>query len=350
LVLRGLLELSSSDQLLAARRSFDEARPLFQLAERKGYRGPSPARAYMLMAALETRYGHVDRALPLLESSVSMEQNAGVTLRLAQLQFQQKETKAALVSVKKAVDLAQKTGDLLLEAEAEEVQFRFLRATGKLPEAGEALGRALSRTLVLLNMEVSLRSAAPVERQLASILGYYGRETEVRSAYDRALEASGSDLLELEVTLTDMARAALTLGDVRLGRRATQSALDMGLPAENSIYIALWQQLLETRSAATRDGISREVLSRADKARGWLGTLRKFGLGEIPKERLSDLAVGIPESAEADFYVALSGEEAKVALKEVAASPALDLIEVRIAQDLIAETPVFELPEDVVLP
>jgi hypothetical protein len=78
--------------------------------------------------------------------------------------------------------------------------------------------------------------------------------------------------------------------------------------------------------------------------------LRKFGLGEIPKERLKDFAVGIPESAEADFYVALSSSESEAALKEVAASPAMDLIEVRIAQDLIAETPVFELPEGVVLP
>lgn len=350
LVLRGLLELSSSDQLLAARRSFAEAGPLFQLAQRDGYRGPSPARAYMLMAALETRYGHVPRALPLLESSVSMEQSAGVYLRLAQLQFQQKETKAALSSVKRAVDLAQNSGDLLLESEAEEVQFRFLRSMGELADAEQALERALSRVLVLRNMDVSLQRAAPVERQLASILGYYGRETDVRSAYDRALEASGSDLLELEVTLTDMARAALTLGDVRLARLATQSAIDFGLPAENLIYIALWQQLLESRSSTTRDGLSREVLSRAEKARGWLGTLRKFGLGEIPQEQLSAAASGIPERAEADFYQALSGPQGDSALNEIAASPAVDLIEVRIAQDLVAEAPVFELPEDVVLP
>jgi hypothetical protein len=147
-----------------------------------------------------------------------------------------------------------------------------------------------------------------------------------------------------------MARAALTLGDVRLGRLATQSTLDFGLPAENSIYIALWQQILEGRSGVTRDGLSREVLTRAGGASGWLGTLRLFGLGEIASSELSSLANGIPEKVEADFYTLLVSEKKDPLLKSVAESSAVDLIEVRIAQDLVASSHVFQLPQGVELP
>jgi tetratricopeptide (TPR) repeat protein len=350
LVLRGLLELSRSDQLVAARRSFQEAAPLFKLAERSGYRGPSPARAKMLMAALETRHGHVDRALPLLEASIALEENPGVYLRLAQLQRQQGKRDKALKSLKKSIELSQKAGDLLLESRAEETLFRIHRFAGEYPAAEAALGRALSRVLVLRDMEVPLRETAQVERQLAGLLEYYGRKQEVRRAYERALVASRNDLMELEVTLTDMARAALTLGDVRLARLATQSALDFGLPAENSIYIALWQQILEGRSGVARDGLSREVLTRASGASGWLGELRKFALGEIPPSELSSLASGIPERAEADFYALLSDKKKDRSLKEVAESSAVDLIEVRIAEDLVASSHAFPLPEGVSLP
>lgn len=356
LVLRGLLELSATDQLLAARRSFQEAEPLMKLAERAEYRGPSPARARMLMAALETRHGHVALALPLLEASVALDPNPGVYLRIAQLQSQQGKKERSVASLKKAIELSQKSGDLLLESRAEEELFRAHRASGNLAAAEAALSRALSRVIVLKNLDVSLRETAPVERQFASILGYYGRTHEVRRAYNRALEASRSDAVELEVTLTDMARAALTFGDVQLGRLATQGTLDFGLAPENSIYIALWQQLLEGRTQVMRDGLSRDVLTRAGKAQGWLRALRSFALGEISPAQLNSAAAGIPENAEAEFYTLLSsskqGELLKKdeLLKKVAESSAVDLIEVRIAQDLVASSQVFELPDDVVLP
>jgi hypothetical protein len=52
---------------------------------------------------------------------------------------------------------------------------------------------------------------------------------------------------------------------------------------------------------------------------------------------------------EADFYSALSqGKEQ--ALRKIAQSSAVDLIEVRIAQDLVAPESKYDLPEDVKLP
>lgn len=353
LVLRGLLELSRTDQLHAARRSYKEAASLLKLADEAPGVGPGSSEAESLMAALEARHGFVEQALPLLESAVKRSPSAESLLRLAQLQAKQGQDKEAQISIRRAIDLAQNSGNLLLEARAEEALFRAHRSAGEDKEAEAALGRALSRTLVLRKMEVSTAETASVERQLARLLEYYGRMREMRQAYFRALEASRSSALELEVTLTDMSRAALTTGDLSLGRRATQSALDFGLPPENAIYIALWQQLLEKRAGTSADGVSREVLMRAGKARGWLDLLRRFGLGEVEVSTLTEAAKGIPEKTEAQFYRALDQEKTKQQeshLLLIAESSAVDLIEVRIAQDLLQAARVYALPEGVEIP
>lgn len=353
LVLRGLLELSRTDQLHAARRSYKEAAGLLQLADETPGGGPGSADAESLMAALEARHGFVEKALPLLESSVSRLPSAEALLRLAQLQIQKGQTPKGERSIQKAVDLAQKSGNLLLEARAEEALFRAYRAAGDHKKAEAALGRALSRILVLRKMEVATVETATVERQLAHLLEYYGKTREMRQAYFRALDASHSSALELEITLTDMSRAALTTGDLSLGRRASQSALDFGLPPENAVYIALWQQLLEKRSGTNADGVSREVLMRASKAQGWLDALRRFGLGEVEASALKNAAKGIPEKAEAEFYAVLNQEKSAVQksrLLPIADSAAVDLIEVRIAQDLIHGGQVYSLPEGVTIP
>jgi tetratricopeptide (TPR) repeat protein len=353
LVLRGLLELSRTDQLHDARRSYSEASKLLKLADEMPGGGPGSAEAESLMAALESRHGFVDRALPLLESSVRRVPSAEALLRLAQLQAQNDQLKKAEQSIVTAIDLAQKDGNLLLEARAEEALFRAHREAGDHTKAEAALGRALSRTLVLRKMEVSTFDTATVERQLARLLEYYGKTREMRQAYLRALAASRSSALELEITLTDMSRAALTTGDLSLGRSATPSALDFGLPPENSIYIALWQQLLEKRMGTQADGVSREVLMRAGKASGWLDTLRRFGLGEIEAETLEKAAEGIPEKAEATFYKTLdlgNSNVQKSALLPIAESAAVDLIEVRIAQDLLQTEHTYALPEGVEIP
>jgi tetratricopeptide (TPR) repeat protein len=305
------------------------------------------------MAALEARHGFVSEALPLLRSAVKRLPTAESLLRLAQLEGQQGQLDKAERSIRQAVDLAQKSGNLLLEARAEEALFRAHREAGDHTKAEAALGRALSRTLVLRKMEVSTVETATIERQLARLLEYYGKTREMRQAYFRALDASRSSALELEITLTDMSRAALTAGDLNLGRRATQSALDFGLAPENSIYIALWQQLLERRIGTSADGVSREVLMRAGRARGWLDTLRRFGLGELEGDALNEAAKGVPEKTEAEFYATLghgASQLQKSRLLQIAESAAVDLIEVRIAQDLTQSVQTYALPDGVEIP
>lgn len=350
LVLRGLLELSRTDQLEAARRSYLEAQPLFERAKSLPPDGPHPARAQALMAALETRHGHAERALPLLQGSVELHPEPATQLRLSRLFEQAGKLPQAVRHADLAVDLAQESGDLLSEARAEEMLFRLFRLQGDAGRAQAALERSLRRTLVLRDMGLPTVSEASVERHLASLMEYYGDARQAQSAYRRALIASAMSPAELEITLTDMARAGLTLGSVHMTREAVKNAIDKGLPAENSIYIALWHQLNLGLTKKKHDGLTHQVFSEATDATGWLRTLRDFGLGEIDAAALQQLASGIPEKAEAEFYAALTRTPMdKKALLGVAQSSAVDLVEVKIAADLTSKHD-YPFPSDITLP
>ncbi len=340
LVLRGLLELSRTDQLEAARRSYLEAKPLFERARHDlGDQGPDPARAQLLMAALETRHAHVREARTLLKEALSISKTASTQLRLGRLEWQLGKEQEAQRLYQAAVSAAQGEGDLLAEAEAEQAIFELERARGKTEAARKALGNALSRLVVLQKMAPTTISPAAIERHLAGVLQYYDVPQSLSSTYERALEQSRTNPAELEMTLTDMSRAAFCLDDYRLSRRAISQALDLGLPAENAIYIALWHQLLQKRLGRSPDGLSRQVLEQAVRAEGWLLTLRKFGLAEFAPQKLLALASTTVEKTEAQFYSTLAlhpkaGRAWTDELYELSKSPAIDLIEVRIAADL----------------
>lgn len=352
LVIQGLLQLSRTNQLEAARRSYSEAEPLLMRAQSLPPSGPHPARASALMAALETRHGFVDRALPLLEQSARANENSETLLRLTRLLEQKGEAARAQSMAKRAVEIAQEEGDLLSEARAEEVLFRLHRKQGNAQPAEQALQRSLHRILVLQGMELPSVSKASIERHLAGVLQYFGATSEMTKAYRRAVLESRRSAVELEITLTDMARAGMTLGNVRITQEALKEAIDQGLPAENTIYIALWHQLNLKRSRHPTDGLSHQVLLRASDATGWLEALRTYGLGTLPVQQLRGKAEGIAERTEADFYQALSLTDTshQQLLAEVAKSAAVDLVEVRVAADLLANGNHYQLPQDVRLP
>lgn len=355
LVLRGMMELSQTNQTEAARQSFVEATPLLDLAASPRYRGavPEPARVQALLAALEIRVGNLDRALPLLETAVERAPSPETLLRLAAVQRQKGDSKNALSTATRAVTLAGRAGNLLLEAQAEELLFELERDAGQQVEAGATLGRALEKTLTARTTGLSTVSEAAIERHLARLLEHYGDVRGARRAFTRALAASRKSPIEIELTLTDMARSALTSGDVTLARLATQSTVEVGMLPEDSVYIALWQKLTEERTKTTPDGSANQVITSANKASGWIAVLKQFSLGQLDAKKLAAAARTPVERTEALFYEALAtrdAAESKKALSEVATSPALDLVEVRMARDLSAPRARYPLPEGVALP
>src|SRR5690606_17715952 len=112
------------------------------------------------------------------------------------------------------------------------------------PAAEQALERALQRALTARAMDLPQVPVTAVERALARTLEDFGKQAAARRAYSRALDASRRNTGELSFTLTEMARSALTTGDVRLSRQATREALDLNVESSELIYIALWQSIV----------------------------------------------------------------------------------------------------------
>lgn len=360
LVLRAIVQEEQVGSLDAARRTFENARPLLTLAGEPRFAQvqPRPGRIEYVMGALEARAGHLDRALPHIQAAVRTFPSVPALLSLANIERQRKNPDEAVRTLQAAVQLAQSSGDPIAEAEAEELIYQVERDRGNAQAAALALRRALDRTLSARQQQVPPENLARLERLLARILEHYGEPLAARQAGERALEASRSNARQIAASLTDMSRRALTWGDLRAAQRATSEAMAAQLPAEDLVYIALWQRLLERQLGARSDGSTEEALASLSDAHGWVEILRKWGRGQIDNGQLVSAARNPVERTEALFYVAMAqrtrqtpsgGEEQ---LREVAESPAVDLVEVTIARDLLAPpSPTrLALPSDVTLP
>jgi hypothetical protein len=174
---------------------------------------------------------------------------------------------------------------------------------------------------------------------LADVLERYGDRLGANRAVDRARDAARNDHAQLSATLLDAARRALVLQDVEAGRRALRHALDQDLDDEDLLYAALWVKLLQARAAVPSDGSVEEALIRVDSEAAWIEALRDWARGSVSNAQLLARATSPVQRTEAEFYAALGGalaEPAQLAqLASVAKSPAIELVEVRIAQELV---------------
>lgn len=360
LVLRAIVQEDQVGSLDTARRTFENARPLLDLADdpRFAQVQPRPGRIEYVMGALEARSGHLERALPRIQAAVRTFPTVPALLSLANIERQRGNLDEAVRSLQAAVQLAQANGDVIAEAETEEILYQVERDRGSSQAAAQALARALERTLSARQQQLPTENIARVERLLARILEHYGEPLASRRAGERALEASRSNARQIAASLTDMSRRALTWGDLRAAQRATAEAIAAQLPAEDLVYIALWQRLLERQLGTRSDGAPEEAFATIVDAVGWVETLRKWGRGQLENQALLDAARAPVEKAEALFYVGMSRRTANAPdagqeeLRQVARSPAVDLVEVTIARDLLAPQPAtrLALPGDVTLP
>ena len=356
LVMRSLLDLGETEQIEAARLAFAEAQPLLTLLDASPATARGSGAPHDVMAALEIRAGYPDRALELLRAATKKRAPAETWLRLAEVARQQRKLDLAREALAEVSARSQKSGDVLLEARAAELSYDLEAEQAEEARAQVALDVALRRTLTARDMKLAEIPEAATYRLLARILERYGLLRETRATFEQALLASRSSAEELSITLTEMARSALTSGDLRLARRATEGAQQFGLPSDDMVYIALWQTLLETRLEEKHDPLPGQLLAEASDVDGWVAVLRQFALGQLQASALPSLARSMPQQAEAGFYQALSvadpGEQ-KQLLEKVARGPAIDLVEVRMAQDLLTQSsgrksPAF--PADVELP
>jgi hypothetical protein len=358
---KALVAEDALGQLPSARRTFDNAQPMLQLAETKAYLGkvsPSSARLRYVMGALETRHGELARALPLVQSAARAEPSLESLMTLSAIE-RQRDQNAALFTLGQAVELAKAVNDPLAETDALNMKFEVYRDHGDAEHAAKTLDAALSRAV---DAQRTARSGGPTlarsERLLARILEHYDDPLAWRRATERAYEASSSDPSQLTATVLDAARRALTHADLRAARRAAQRAVAANLASEDLVYVALWLQLVEKKLNVPSDGTVEEAYAGVDENSGWPARLRAWARGKLSDQDLANAARSASEKTEATFYTAMlkrqAGGDSSKDLERVAQSPAIDLVEVTIARDLLAmrNKPAadYKLPASVKLP
>lgn len=276
---------------------------------------------------------------------------------LAAIDRQRGDAKAALASLDRVAALARKSGDHIAETEALIASFEVSRDKGNVTDAKTALDAALKSALKARELSRSGADQARSERILARVLEHFGASQSAKRATDRAYEASRTDARQLTATVLDASRRALTSGDLSTARQALRQAVEAGLAHEDLVYAALWLELLEKSMKATSDGSAQDAFATIDDGSGWPAKLAAWARGKLTDEQLLKAARTRAHKTEAKFYTAMlrrakGVSEAKKDLSDVAASEAIELVEVTIARDLLArESPLpLKLPDGVAVP
>jgi tetratricopeptide (TPR) repeat protein len=356
LVENALFAESSAGQQQAARRCFDNAAKILEVAENKRFKRrlrPSAAYLHYLVGNLEMEWGELGRAKPHIDFAVREEPTFDAWMRLAAIDRQQGDTKGSLDGLDHALRLAQSTGDAAAEAESQLAKFEIYRDKNDAEAAKQALAAALNRALDARKLASTDSMRSRSERLLAQVLEHYGDLRGARRATERAYDAARTSPGQLRMTILDAASRALTRSDLDAARDAVRRAIDASLSDEDVVYPALWLQLLEKKLRVPSDGTAEEAFGAVDEGSGWPAKLRSWARGKLTDKELLAAARDRAQQTEAAFYIDMATNGfASPKLKQIADSP-VDLMEVAIARDLVAQAkpPVnVQLPPDVALP
>lgn len=347
----------AAGQLDSARRTYQGADALLDLAETKAFAGqvePSAARVRFVMASVEARHAELSNALPLLDQSVRADPTPEANLMIAAIQRQHRHVEEALGALDRIIALAQRTRDDPAALDAMIQRFEVLRDAGRAQDASQALDRALTQAVDIQRKSRPGPSQSQVERLLARVLEHYPDPPGIRRANQRAFQAASGDRRQLSMTVLDASRRALTMASLQDARTAAQWAIDASLPSDEIVYVALWLELLERKLHVASDGTVEEALSHVEESSGWPARLRAWCRGKLTDKDLEEAARDTTQRVEATFYAAMnrraSGADASAALRRVADSPAIDLMEVAIARDLLAPRVAVKLPASIAIP
>ncbi|HEX4475975.1 MAG TPA: hypothetical protein VH142_12910 [Polyangiaceae bacterium] len=359
-VLEALSNHDAVGDVSAAKRTFEQAKPLLDSIDAKPLAksvNPSVARVRFAMGALEARAGDLTAALPLVQTAAKSEPSPPTLELLAAIDRQRGNVKEALASLDTVATLAMQASDPAQVADARLSEFQMYRDSGDQADAAKSLEVALRRALDARQLAQTGADQAGAERTLARVLEEYGALDGARRATQRAYDAAHNDLRQLTATVLDAGRRGLTRSDLKASRDAARRGIEANLPASDLVYVALWLRLLERRLGAPSDGTVEEALGTIDDDAGWPARLRSWCTGRLTDEQLFAAARDRSEQTEATFYAAMAAFVANDAralsrLEQVAHSESIELVEVAMARDLVAETKhlTFKLPDNVDIP
>jgi tetratricopeptide (TPR) repeat protein len=357
LVLTAVGDSARLDDLDTARRTFNAAESVLELAGHPDLRGkiePTAARARFVMAGIEVRAGNLAAARPLLELAVAEEPSASGFTTLAMVERQAGDGAAALNHVERALAAPDAKSAILDVADAHLLAFELLRDAGKEGRAKTSLDAALTAVLGARQQRGSAAAHARAERILGRVLEGYGDGKGATRAFDRALSAAAADRPTLGAAMLDAVGRALVRRDLGSARAALKRGIDGDVSDEDLVYGGLWVSLLEREIKAPSDGTVERAL-RAGGRTAWTGKLTAWASGKLSDADLSTAAHSASQRVEAAFYTAMARKvagdpSADQRLRQVASAPVIDLLEVQLARDLTAPRVRADLPGGVQLP
>lgn len=290
------------------------------------------------LAATLVKGGFVTQAEALLTTALEESPRAAGYLQRAQLARQRGALRDALADAAKARAAA---SDPLDSADARLVEFELFRELGQASEASAALGEGLK-----LAEGVVAEKSAPAPRRTRALRATgraraaYGDRAGARKSFVKALEAAAGDRAQLGGALLDAMSAELVLGDVDAMRALMAQAVAAGAPQEDLVYAAVWLSLAAKQRGVPADEGAVELLEGASGLGTWIGQLAAWSLGKLDDAALTARATSAPARVEASFYVALArragGRQVDSELRDVAKSSIINLLEVRMARELLA--------------
>lgn len=362
LVHRALAAAESTAHIETARRIYHNAAPLLKLAstpEMLGRVRPSSVELTSYVGGMESRAGYLREAQQHLQEAAAINPTRDVLRLLAAIQRQRGDFAGALNSVRSMAALAQNEGDIGVVARAYLAEYEILRDMHETKAATAALGQALKSALKARASAHLSGDLAFAEATLAEVLEHYGKLDAANRASDRAEDAARNDMAQLAMTLQDAARRALTTRDLSSGRETLRRAIDARLDDGTLVYVALWTQLLEKLMKKPGDGSVADALSMVEESDSWVGSLREWGRHRLTAAELLARAETPVQKVEAEFYVTARKfvtaptPQTVAELKKISKSEAIELVEVRIARDLVSperDQPPPPLPPGVTLP
>jgi tetratricopeptide (TPR) repeat protein len=344
LVYQTILREDDADDSPAARRVFAAAEPLLDLATRPEWKDKlelGAGRVQLAMGTIETRAGNLKAAKPLLESSVALEPTVDAYLALAAIERQGSRPQAALEQLTRALATSEAKQHPRAAGEAQLNTFEVLKDLGESDKANAALATALTSTLEARRRAKDPLAKVHAERLLARVLFRFSDTAGVARATERAYVYAGQDKRELAATVLEAAQRAFLKKDVTAARAAVNRGLAGELPDDEVVYAALWLLFTEKETKTRGDATSTRALASIKDDQRWPGRLAAWAMGKIKDADLIASARTMGQKTEASFYTSLGRKIAGDAaadktLAEVAKSPAIDLIEVRLARDLLA--------------
>jgi tetratricopeptide (TPR) repeat protein len=344
LVLQTVLREDEAEDSGSARRIYAAAAPLVRLAARPEVQGqiePSVSKLELAMGTIETRAGNLSAAKPLLERSATSEPTVEALLTLAAIERQAGHADGAVALLSRALGTPEAKKNPLSAGEAHLGIFEIEKDRGSADKAKAALTSALRATLDARQRAADAVTKGHAERLLARVLFRFADPAAAARATERAFVAAGQDKRELAATVLDAAQRAFLRKDVAAARAAVNRGLAGDLPDDDTVYAALWLLFTEKEAKARSDGTATRALASIRDDGRWPSHLAAWGLGRIKDNELLASARTLTQKTEATFYTALARRTAgdaaaDSALAEVVKSPAIDLVEVQLARELLS--------------